>query len=315
MEASLLGLLNPGISDSEFSKYVSKRKMKRIQSSINPKSWDALTEDKSIFYKFCMAHGIPIPELFAIFFRKTAGWSFNKVVLRTDEDWIKFIDLELPSEFVIKPARGVYGKGISIYSRKENVFIDTSGKSYKAEELCKTMRSDPGYNCFVIQERLRNHPELVRLSDTPFLQTIRIITFYDNNGKCHILNAYLKPITGQNVIDNFDWGRTGNLFAEVLIDSGVLRTAGAMTPNFLGMEPVFTHPKSNVPFEGFQVPFWEETCMLVKDAAPKFLPVRTIGWDVALTPEGPYILEGNMWWDPSNLGKITDAEVAKVLTG
>ena len=37
---------------------------------------------------------------------------------------------------------------------------------------------------------------------------------------------------------------------------------------------------------------------LAEQAALQFLPLRTIGWDIAITPGGPSILEGNVWWDP-----------------
>jgi hypothetical protein len=39
---------------------------------------------------------------------------------------------------------------------------------------------------------------------------------------------------------------------------------------------------------------------LVFRAARHFLPLRASGWDVAVTPQGPRILEGNVWWDPTN---------------
>ena len=310
-----LGLLDPSISDKELSQYISKKSLKMIQASINPESWEFLTEDKSFFYKYCMAHDIPVPGLYAIFFTNTAGWSYNGSVLGSREDWTNFFDLEVPSEFVIKPARGVYGKSINIFSRNNKEFIDGSGTTYKAEELYQMMSSDRQYNCFVIQERMKNHPELVRLSNTQFLQTSRITTFIDNDGECRILQAYFKPIIGQNVIDNFKWGRTGNLNAEVIVDSGILEPAQAMPQNDLGIKPVFIHPETRVPFKGFQLPFWKEACLLVKNAAPKFLPLRTIGWDIALTPKGPYILEGNIWWDPPNLKKITGADTVEILTG
>jgi hypothetical protein len=52
------------------------------------------------------------------------------------------------------------------------------------------------------------------------------------------------------------------------------------------------------------VPFFEESCALVRRAAPAMLPMRTLGWDVALTPGGPVVLEANNWWAP--FGPLTD---------
>jgi hypothetical protein len=60
------------------------------------------------------------------------------------------------------------------------------------------------------------------------------------------------------------------------------------------------HPKTRVEFSGFQLPFWAKACDLAREVATRFVPVRTIGWDIALTPEGPVVLEGNIWWDPPN---------------
>jgi hypothetical protein len=37
---------------------------------------------------------------------------------------------------------------------------------------------------------------------------------------------------------------------------------------------------------------------MVLDAAPHFLPYRALGWDVALTPGGPVIVETNTRWLP-----------------
>jgi len=61
----------------------------------------------------------------------------------------------------------------------------------------------------------------------------------------------------------------------------------------------------------FTLPCWFETSVLVKQPALKFLPLRAIGWDVAITPDGPCILEANSYWDPptpsENVPVIIDA--------
>ncbi len=37
---------------------------------------------------------------------------------------------------------------------------------------------------------------------------------------------------------------------------------------------------------------------LVRRAALAFAPLRTIGWDVAISDAGPSLIEGNVLWDP-----------------
>ena len=45
------------------------------------------------------------------------------------------------------------------------------------------------------------------------------------------------------------------------------------------------------------MPLWEEAKELVSSAAYKFLPLRTMGWDVAISDRGAILLEGNCWWE------------------
>jgi Sugar-transfer associated ATP-grasp len=50
--------------------------------------------------------------------------------------------------------------------------------------------------------------------------------------------------------------------------------------------------------ENFRVPMWEAVCELAKKAASAFWPVGAVGWDIAVTREGPVLVEGNTVWDP-----------------
>ncbi|SLN52463.1 hypothetical protein ROA7450_02634 [Roseovarius albus] len=45
------------------------------------------------------------------------------------------------------------------------------------------------------------------------------------------------------------------------------------------------------------MPFWTETVAMCLQAAKSFPNVRSIAWDVAVTEEGPLIVEGNTQWD------------------
>ena len=299
-EAFELGLLKPDLPSCELAKYVSRKKLTKAQESVNPVSWEPVLKNKGIFYRYCMTMGIAVPKLYAIFFKKTAGWSYDASPLISRGNWERFFD-RLPQEFVVKPCRGAEGRKFNIFRRRDKTgFVDAFDKFYTPGQLYEVMAADKEHDSFVLQERLFNLPEIVRLSGTDFLQTVRCITFVDINNKCHIMLAYFKPIIGGNIIDNYQCGLTGNLEARVSLESGLLEPAKQVKNDGSGLVDVFTHPKTGISFEGFRLPLWEQTCRLVKETAPKFLPVRTIGWDVAITPDGPRIVEGNIWWDQAN---------------
>ncbi|MFQ5644006.1 MAG: sugar-transfer associated ATP-grasp domain-containing protein [Thiogranum sp.] len=310
-EACCNGMLDPGGPVKPHRDFISKKRMMEIQGALNPGSWTRLTEDKSIFYRYCMALRLPTPELFACFFKDRAGWSGTGSVVQGRQDRERFLCDGLPEEFVIKPVWGVYGAGIRIIHRSETgVFTDATGLQQQAVEVYRSMLLHPDYHGFVIQERLRNHSTLVRLSDTEYLQTVRVVTFVAASSECRILYALLKPIVGRNFVDNHDHGSTGNLHVPIDLGTGKLRVASIMTKDGSGEKTVLNHPGTGVPFEGFRLPLWDETRQLAMQAAFRFLPLRIIGWDIAITPEGPYIIEANAWADPFCYAGIADIVAA-----
>jgi hypothetical protein len=271
-------------------------------------------KDKGIFYLYCMALGVPIPKLYAILFKAAPGWSHNGSALVSREDWKRFLDLQLPSEFVVKPATGAHGAGVGIFRKTDKGLVDACGNPCEAEGLYDTMRSDPEYDSFVVQERVRSHPEMERLSGTESVQTIRLITVAAPHRRCRILHANLRVIVDDSVVDTCPYacpsGSQVITRAGICLDDGSLQAGKQIRGMRAAMETLSVHPRTGVRFEGFRLPFWAETCRVVKAAAPRFLPLRAIGWDVALTPRGPCVVEANNWWDPPNLLRCADAVVA-----
>jgi len=53
------------------------------------------------------------------------------------------------------------------------------------------------------------------------------------------------------------------------------------------------HLDTGVAFEDVRIPYLDEVIDLVKEAATYFPELPYIGWDVAITPSGPVIVEGN----------------------
>ena len=313
-EALTLGLLDVGIPDSELCKFVSKSEMTKIEEALNPQAWREVTENKAIFYKFCNSLGIPVPELYAIWFKRHAGYSRDGVILKNRADWENFFRLWLPEEFVIKPAIGAYGWGVKVFRRSgQERFIDVAAdKTCKANDILDIMLSFSQHDSFVIQERLKSHPEIVRLSGSENLQTLRIWTYLDGNGQCRIIHAFFKPIVGKNVVDNHEHGLKGNLLAEVALDTGTLKPAVKMIPNVSGLATLFIHPDTGQPLEGFAIPLWDEACRLAEQTALKFMPLRLIGWDIAVTSDGLRIIEGNCYGDPPSFDRNMDIMLAPV---
>jgi len=298
-EAYRLGLVNPNRGPALLIVHESKRAMVRIQRRLNPSAWEPLLADKGIFYRFCESAGLPVPHLFGIYVRGGRGWSAAFPVLSSDGEWERFFETDCPEAFVIKPAQGRHGRGVLFLARLGAAFITPDGNRHSAAAIVELMRSNREYDSFVIQERLRNHPGLAPVVAGEGLVTSRIITFFGAGKECEILNADLKIVMGKNLTSNLSMGATGNMAARLSVNSGCIEEAVCVVDGE-GFVEVERHPETGALFKGIRPPDWEAACALVLRAAKAVLPIRTVGWDVAFTPSGPVLLEGNFFFDPPN---------------
>lgn len=273
--------------------YISKYHMTQRQSVLNPPSFQVLTEDKSVFYSYCMHMNIPVPRLLGIFYPGGQGYEWGQGAIAGKGSWSCFFENECPDEFVIKASTGVYGDGIYFIEKK----TDFSGA-----KLFDELNGNPKFNSFVVQECLNNHPDLMKINPKKGLQTVRVITNINKNGEVEILLAYFKPIVGNNRVDNHKSGKTGNLISEIDLTSGSLKQPILITSN--GPVDIVRHPDTGNILEGSTIPLWDLVCETVKATAVKFLPMRAIGWDVAITADGVFIIEGNSRWDPPKFGNF-----------
>ncbi len=125
------------------------------------------------------------------------------------------------------------------------------------------------------------------------LNTMRIDTYLDSCGNISLMTGLMRFGTGGRVVDNIS---TGGIFVPVDMETGRLKQKAFQLLEHGGNIYV-SHPDTGFVFEGFEVPFFQEVQeMLV--ALVRMLPDILLGWDVALTSEGPVIIEGSQWYSP-----------------
>jgi hypothetical protein len=140
-----------------------------------------------------------------------------------------------------------------------------------------------------VEDFVQQHDELNKLSPSG-LNTVRIITQLDAKNEVDILGARLR-ITINSSIDNL---AAGNIAAPINMETGKVEGSGVYSDITKKEERI--HPITGIQIIGFQIPFWKESLQMVKDAALLHPENRSIGWDVAITNNGPELIEGNHDW-------------------
>ena len=70
----------------------------------------------------------------------------------------------------------------------------------------------------------------------------------------------------------------------------------AVSGRLSGIEHFEEHPETGARILGLQLPYLDEVLDLAREAASILPQARCMGWDVALTPSGPVLMEGNHNW-------------------
>jgi len=277
---------------------ISKERSLAKLDTLNPPAHQHVTRKKDQFALACQRHQLPVPA--------TLGWTregqpHDAEGRRIDgpDAWAAYLSARLPEHFIIKDVEGAYGSGFRAFRRDGTVFFAVEdGSKFDAAALAMLLSHAGFPGGVIIQERLFDSATLSTLCGRRGLQTARINTLLHRDGRVSILFFMIKVLAGRTLTDNFSMGTTGNLIAFGDVETGVLRGAVALHPSGSGMTTIDRHPITGVPFDGFQLPSWPEAIALVKAAQRCFAGLGTLGWDVALTDDGPKLIEANARWDP-----------------
>ena len=176
---------------------------------------------------------------------------------------------------VLKGSRGQVGKEVKIVNCSD----------YKYSTLIRYMKKN---NYDLAEEYVVQHKSIMALSPSG-LNTVRIITQL-HDGIVYILGALIR-ISVNSTVDNM---AAGNLAALVDIETGVVNGPGVYSD--ISKEDCAIHPVTGKEITGFAIPFWKEVVELAKNAALHVPQNRSVGWDIAITKDGPELIEGNHNW-------------------
>ena len=172
-------------------------------------------------------------------------------------------------------------EGNKIYNGKEEISLSDLEKAVSGGR-------------YIIQNVVEQH-ELVNKLNPSCINTIRIITI---RGKSGAINVFAASMRLGVKVDSFVDNRAAGGMAVGITEEGKLKKYGFQHVEFGGKSE--KHPVTGTVFEGYQLPFWKEVVDLVTKAHGCFRGIQSIGWDVAITPTGPILIEGNDNWEVPN---------------
>jgi hypothetical protein len=255
----------------------------KVTPRFNDKKVKEVLDNKLFFDLFYRQFNINLPTILMYNHNKMFVIANKSVIVGSVQEFIEVLELvfvnnTLCDSIIIKKTCASSG-GSNIYKlfqKQLQTDPQTINEIYQI-----VIRSE-----FLFQNCVKQHPEMNKLSSSS-LNTLRMDTFIDGDGKIYIISGMVRMSTNNTFVDNVS---SGGCFVAFDIDNGKLKKYGYTTS---GPELLLQHPVTKTVFENFSIPYFSEAKELVIKIAGLMPALRLVGWDVAISEDGPLIIEGN----------------------
>lgn len=187
------------------------------------------------------------------------------------DDFNRFLDKH-PKVFAKNPYL-MGGKGVE--------YIDTTGLDRK-QIYDRFLKEEK----IILEEPIKQCEEMAKLSINS-VNTIRTGTAIDKEGNVHILYMVLRVSGSESFLDNASQGGYWTLLSD---DGEITKPMYKNLPKEYITE---VNPITGFKYTGFVIPKFDEVKKLAVEAANISKGLRYVGWDIAITDEGPILIEGN----------------------
>lgn len=250
----------------------------------------AIVNNKKDFEEFCVANGLPhVSSRAAIYKEKN---------IRFDE----IINTLSDGSYVLKPFVGLRGEGVILFSLSNKRLRIIGNEKLRTADTISRISFFIKNREYLLQPRLYNHEGLKKIGNGS-LVTFRIVSLLNKQGQAELLSAVAQiPFEAQLVSNK-------GLIAPV-DENGTLGKGQFLRP----LSPIFNcPPEGGEIFSGTQIPCWREAVELALKAHTTLGAFVSLGWDVAITPDGPVLLETNCGWDPGMMQKTHQTPLGKTM--
>ena len=261
--------------------YLSLQEQRKFQlhKSLHNPEYVTLINNKLYFNLFSDKTAIKRPKFISFNLQTRFFYNDETIRIESKEELFHFFE----KIFDDTKVAGLFFRPPSDYGGKGCFKITKENLDVNLNEVYETLKT----GTFVHTEVIKQNAAINKIHSKS-VNTLRIITLSTHDSEIEIISVFIRFGVGDSVVDN---ASSGGFFVGVNIESGTLKRIGYFKPGFGGKKPT-RHPDSNFKFEGFKIPYYKEACESVINAA-KVIPDRLIGWDVAITDEGPIIVESN----------------------
>jgi len=274
-----------------------------VDEHVPSEAYRTVLNDKFAFHLSTAPHLNCVPELFG-----TIEAGVYRPMDRTDAPDSLVHLLNERGTVVLKPTNGYGANGFYRVSKRDDGY-EVNGRIVTGSDVADVVASLDGY---IVTEYVEQHGYAETIYPES-VNTLRLVTVVDpDTSEGHVVRAIHRFGSPESSpADNF---HRGGYTAPVERDTGRIKSLVEVSDE--GERIVHeTHPETGSKVRGVDVPRWGEVVETAVEAASLHSSSPCVGWDIAVTPDGPAVIEANVPPGPYQLEKgLFEEELIRKLT-
>lgn len=257
---------------------------------LNPIKYYSISRNKYFAHRLLDNTGVRKSELLC-YYQPEAKYGDSTVNAGDLECVLQILKAKNVQSCVIKTTESSHGDNVTVIQNIEYTDKDAVLSLFNGEtKMLSSVLSDDA----LIFESLIHQTKQFLAFNSSSVNTVRFMTVLYPDRSAKVVGAFLKIGRTGNCVDNA--GSGGNVDTCVDLESGEIKYA-IQFDGWRKIKEIDRHPDSGCQLNGVIIENWNAIKAEVIKYQQAFPYCKAAGWDIAITDDGPVVIEVNDFWD------------------
>ncbi|MCQ2283430.1 MAG: hypothetical protein MJZ57_00855 [Bacteroidales bacterium] len=262
---------------------------------LNPQKYYILARNKYFAHKMLENVGIRKAELYG-YYQPEGVFCENEHTAYDLPTMLRLLRRQDVHSCVIKATEGSHGDEVFVVEHID--FSESDAQLHLFNGMEKKLSEVLSDTPLLFESLVQQTEQLASLNPSS-VNTVRFMTLLYPTGEARLIATFIKIGRAGSCVDNAGTG--GNVDACVDTETGMLKYAIRYDGEHQ-YHDIDVHPDTQTPINGMVIEHWAEIKKQVLRYQQAFPYIKAAGWDIAITDEGPVVIEVNDFWD--RLGQL-----------
>lgn len=277
--------------DEEFRKsFLGLNEQRFYLDYLNPIKYYSLARNKFLAHKMLEDTGVRKSELYC-YYQPEARYISSEEKASDIEGVLRILKNKHVQSCVIKTTESSHGDNVWVINAIEYQDGDAVMTRFdgQALQLSSILRTEP----LIFESVVKQTKQFAAFNESS-VNTVRFMTTLYPDGSARVIATFIKIGRAGKCVDNAGGG--GNVDVCVDTETGEVKYA-IQYDGWRNIKDIEKHPDSGNQLNGVIIENWQAITEEVKKFQQAFPYCKAAGWDIAITDEGPVVIEVNDFWD------------------